>query len=77
MVEQAGRVDGRTADAPRWPAVGTLGVAVVSVLLTLVNPTVSAVLAVVAIALLAVLTLTFYTVDVEPPSGSGWFHGAT
>jgi hypothetical protein len=59
MVEQAGRVNGRTVDAPRWPPVGMLGVAVV------------------VIALPAVLTSTFSTVDMEPPSGSGWFLGAT
>jgi hypothetical protein len=104
MVEQAGRVDGPVVAAPRWPAALTLGAAVLSVPLTLVNPTVSAVLAVaalavgvygnhaargpaqriyrlaagtavVAIALLVILTLTLYTVDPEPPRGSGWIHG--
>jgi hypothetical protein len=105
MVEQPGRVDGPAVAAPRWPAALTLGVAVLAVLLTWVDPTVSAVLAVaalavglygnhvargpaeriyrlaagiaiVAIALLVLLTLTLYTVDVEPPRGSGWIHGA-
>ena len=105
MVGQAGRVDGPAVAAPRWPAACTLGVSVLSVLLTLVNPTLAAVLsvvamavglygnhvasgpaqpiyrlaagvAVVAIALLVILALTLYTVDLEPPRGSGGILGA-